>query len=172
MSRRVFAVVAVAAAAAAAVFASLYFTADRGTRTVVERPCGEELFGYIRSLRAGDDGYRLQFDPVLFMTGATANAAAAEDGAVEPGEPVPNDYYVVDESPRTYSYRVPQSARVTVLTNTPEAGDLFATPVTVSQLAELVRGGTPVELFEPLRTGFHIRVHVDTVCELDQQYRP
>ncbi len=62
--------------------------------------CGEtRLFGHIASLkpkRAG--GYELRFDPALFLSGATANVAAAEDGAVEAGQPVPNDSYVVDES--------------------------------------------------------------------------
>ena len=48
----------------------------------------------------------------------------------------------------------------------------MSTPVTVSDLAQLVSGGKPVELFEPIDTGFWIRVHVDTVCALDQQYHP
>jgi hypothetical protein len=48
----------------------------------------------------------------------------------------------------------------------------MSTPVTVSELAQLVDGQKPVELFEPLDTGFWIRFHVDTVCTLDQQYKP
>jgi hypothetical protein len=35
-----------------------------------------------------------------------------------------------------------------------------------------VQGGSPVKLFEPLDTGVWIRVNVDTVCALDQQYQP
>jgi len=49
---------------------------------------------------------------------------------------------------------------------------LGATPITVAQLAGLVRGKQPIELFEPLDTGMWIRVHVDTVCAIDQQYQP
>jgi hypothetical protein len=29
-----------------------------------------------------------------------------------------------------------------------------------------------VKLYEPLDTGVWIRVHVDTVCAVDQQYQP
>jgi hypothetical protein len=47
-------------------------------------------------------------------------------------------------------------------------------PVTVAQLAELVRGENPFPrpLFEPVTTGFWIRINIDTVRSLDQQYRP
>ena len=61
--------------------------------------------------------------------------AAAEDGAVEPGEPVPNDNYVVDEGHRLLTYIVPADARVTVLTESPEG-----TPISVEELAQIVAG--------------------------------
>lgn len=115
------------------------------------------------------DGFELKFDPALFLIGDTASAAAAEDGMVEPGEPVPNDNYVVDEGHRLLTYKVPANARVTVLIDGP-AGK----PITVSQLAQLVAGknSLPRPLFEPLKTGFWIRVRIDTVRALDQQYHP
>jgi hypothetical protein len=105
----------------------------------------------------------------LMLVGVTANTAAAEDGKVEPGEPVPNDSYTVDEGHRAFTYIVPAGAPVTVLTEGPDG-----TRVTVAQLAQLVRGKNPLgqPLFEPLRTGFWIKVRIDTVQSLDQQYRP
>ena len=42
----------------------------------------------------------------------------------------------------------------------------------MSELAELVEGKKPIELFEPLDSGIWARTHVDTVCSLDQQYQP
>jgi hypothetical protein len=44
----------------------------------------------------------------------------------------------------------------------------------VAQLAELVAGRNPLHhrLFEPLATGFWIRVRSDTVASIDQQYFP
>jgi hypothetical protein len=156
-----------------------------GTRTVVETvtvpatskaglgPPGEQVqFGHIRSLARKDGRYELSFDPEWFLTGETANAAAAEDGAVPPGEPVPNDNYRVDEGHRLFTYRVRPNARVTVLTTKGDPAQLGATPVSVAELARIVDGTSDVRLFEPLDSGVWITVDGDTVREIDQQYRP
>jgi hypothetical protein len=165
-------IIALGATAAAVVFAALYFTQEPETKTVTVQPCGDRIFGHIGSLVRKGDEYELRFDPAWFTSGETANTAAAEDGKVAPGEPVPNDNYVVDESHRTLKYLVRPGAHVTVLVNNP-TGNL-STPITVSELAEIVRTGksSQRELFEPLESGVWIRVRVDTVCALDQQYRP
>ena len=140
----------------------------------VAKPCqGYALFGHIESLAGRGDHYVLRFDPAWFLSGETANTAAAEDGAVEPGQPVPNDNYVVEEGHRLLTFLVRPNARVTVLVKggaLDEAG--FASkPISVAQLAELVRGEKPVDLFEPLESGMWIRAHIDTACSLEQQYR-
>jgi hypothetical protein len=108
----------------------------------------------------------------MFTSGVTANTAAAEDGVVAKGEPVPNDNYVVDESHRLYTYVLPADAKVTVLTRQGDPANFGATPITVAQLAQLVNGKKPIELFERLDTGFWMRYGIDTVCSLDQQYKP
>ena len=162
--------VAVVASVAAVVFASLYFTTRSDSKSTAAEPCENRAFGHISSLTRMGEQYEMRFDPSWFTSGVTANTAAAEDGKVEPGEPVPNDNYEIDEAHRAFTYLVPADAVVTVLTNN-DTG-IMSTPVTVSELAELLDGGTPVELFEPLSTGFWMRYHVDTVCTLDQQYRP
>ena len=56
-------------------------------------PAVQTQFGYIKSMKRKGAGYVLRFDPALLLSGITANTAAAEDGAVAPGEPVPNDNY-------------------------------------------------------------------------------
>jgi hypothetical protein len=50
-------------------------------------------------------------------------------------------------------------------------GGPMATPVTVSQLAQIVHCGSHLKLFEPITTGFWIAVNVDSVRVLDQEYR-
>jgi hypothetical protein len=165
----ILAVVAVAGGVAA-VFASLAF-GNGVTRAVAVKPCGDRSFGHIESLERSGDHYTLRFDPAFFTSGITANTAAAEDGAVPAGQPVPNDNYVVDESHRLLTYIVPESAAVTVLTRG-GPGALGQTATTVSELERIVNGGSDVALFEPLDSGVWIRVHVDTVCSIDQQYRP
>ena len=160
-------IVAVVATAAAVVFAGLYFTNDPEQAPVAAQPCGDRLFGHIRSLVRQGDQYELRFDPAFWLSGETANTAAAEDGSVAPGEPVPNDYYLVDESRRTLKYLVRPGAHVTVLVNN-ETG-ILSTPITVSELAEIVQTGKSGqrELFEPLESGVWIRTRIDTVCTLD-----
>jgi len=165
-------IVAVVATAAAVVFAALYFTNDSEPETVAAQPCGDRTFGHVRSLVRKGDHYELRFDPAWFTSGETANKAAAEDGAVAPGEPVPNDNYVVDESDRLLTYLVRPTAHVTVLVN--NGTGILSTPISVSELAEIVRTGksSQRELFEPLESGVWIRYRIDTACALDQQYRP
>jgi hypothetical protein len=166
---------AVVAVIAAIVFATLYFTKDSDSEPDAAADseaaeCGDRSFGHLSSLTSKGDHYELRFDPAWLTSGVTANTAAAEDGAVEPGEPVPNDYYVIDEGHRLLTYRVPTGTPVTVLTNN-DTG-ILSTPITVSELAQLLDGETPIKLFEPLDTGFWIRVQGDTVCAADQQYFP
>jgi hypothetical protein len=138
-------------------------TAKKGAGAPEEIP----LFGHIKSLKQKASGYVLRLDPEWFLSGTTANVAAAEDGAVGAGQPVPNDNYRVDEGHRLFTYKVPANARVTVITKAPRG-----TPITVSQLAEIVNGTSHLKLFEPLESGVWIVVHIDTVRSIDQQYQP
>jgi hypothetical protein len=130
-------------------------------------PARQTLFGHIKSLETKGGGFVMRFDPEWFLSGSTANAAAAEDGAVQPGQPVPNDNYRVDEGHRLFTYKVPTDAHVTVITKAPTG-----TPITVSQLAAIVNGTSKLKLFEPLESGVWIVVHDDTVRSIDQQYQP
>jgi hypothetical protein len=165
-------VVAVVAIVVAVVFGALYFTKGSGNEaaTAASAKCENRIFGHVSSIEPKGDGYVLRFDPAMFTSGVTANAAAAEDGVIAPGEPMPNDNYVVDESHRLYTYLLPADAAVTVLTN--NGTGILSTPITVAELRQLLRGEKPVELFEGLDTGFWMRYQVDTVCSLDQQYKP
>ena len=85
---------------------------------------------------------------------------------------MPNDYYIVDESSRTLTYLVRPGVHVPVLVN--NGTGILSTPITVSELSEIVRTGKSGrrKLFEPLRSGVWVRYRIDTVCALDQQYRP
>ena len=130
-------------------------------------PAGQMvLYGHIKKLVRKGGHYELRFDPAWFTSGVTASRAAFEDTG---SSDVPNDNYVV-ESHRRLTYLVPTSARVTVLTN--NAKGIASTPIRVSELARIVNGGKHRKLFEALDSGVWIRVRIDTVQELDQQYRP
>jgi hypothetical protein len=133
---------------------------------------GDRVFGHIESMKATGDHYELRFDPAWFLSGETANKAAAEDGIVPAGEPVPNDNYVVDEGHRLLTYLVQPTAHVTVLVRNGGQGDFGSKTIKVAELAQLVEGKKPVELFESLESGIWLRVHIDTACSVEQQYRP
>lgn len=132
-------------------------------------PAGQMvLYGHVKKLTRRSGRYELGFDPAWFTSGLTASRAHKEDtGSSE----VPNDNYVVEEGHRLLWYIVPASARVTVLTNQGAKG-ISSTAIPVAELSRIVNGGPHRTLFEPLASGVWIRVRIDTVKELDQQYAP
>jgi hypothetical protein len=169
--------VAGAALLAATVLGSVRLFAASGPRPAAAssapaRPCSDlALYGHIKSLTPKGDHFEMRFDPAWFLSGVTASRAKLEDtGSSE----VPNDNYVVEEGHRLLTYLVPATAEITVLSRTGELpGPGFpSTAITASQLAQLVDGKEPVKLAEPLESGFWMHVKIDTVCSLQQQYRP
>jgi hypothetical protein len=141
-------------------------TVDNTSKQGLGAPGESVQFGYLKSLTKKGSSYELRFDPALFLSGETANVAAAEDGAVEPGEPVPNDYFVVDEGHRLLTYKVPADAKLTVVALGPKN-----IPVTIEALAKMVAREQAAP-WQPLTSGFWLRSRIDTVRSLDQQYRP
>jgi hypothetical protein len=130
------------------------------------------FFGYVKSLTRSGKNYTARVDPSLVVSGVTASAAGVEDGVLQPGEPVPNDYYERNESKLLLTYRVPANAHVTVLTN-PGTGPR-STVVSVSELARIVKGENPRKrpgLWGPA-SGFWTRVEGDRALAFDQAYRP
>jgi hypothetical protein len=131
-------------------------------------PAGQMvLYGHIKKLTRKGGRYEMRFDPAWFTSGVTASGAAHEDTG---SRDVPNDNYIIEEGHRLLTYLVPPTAHVSVLTN--NAKGIFSTAIPVSELARIVNGGKHRKLFEPLDSGVWIRVRIDTVRQLDQQYRP
>ena len=154
-SRIILRAFALVAAAAAVAFASLYFLTEPATsratvkKSVVAQPCGDRIFGHVTSLARKGDHLELRFDPAWFTSGLTANTAAGEDGAVAPGDPVPNDNYVVEGGHRSLAYVLPATAHVTVLAKgaAPDSSGFPAAVITVSGpsgVSILVRTGSSV----------------------------
>jgi hypothetical protein len=163
MKRIVVVVVAAAGVVAAAAWAGGFVT------TPPAAPAGQQVyFGHIKSIAPHGSKLWLRFDPAWFLSGVTASRAALEDtGSAD----VPNDNYVVEEGHRLLTFVLPPTARVTVLTN--DGSGISSTPIPVSELRRIVAGKTTKhKLFEPLESGVWIRVRIDTIQEVDQQYRP
>jgi len=164
---------------AAAVFASSrVFAASSSSSAsaspVAASPCSSHdvaLYGHVKSLTRRGDHFEMQFDPAWFLSGVTASRANLEDTG---SSDVPNDNVVVDEGHRLFTYLVPATAQITVLSRTGDIpGPGFpSTAITPSKLAQLLDANAPVELAESLDSGFWMHVSIDTVCSLHQQYRP
>ena len=118
-------------------------------------PAGQQsLYGHISSLTRRGDHYVLRFDPAWLLSGVTASRAALEDTG---SGDVPNDTYARDETHKLQTFLVPASAHVTLLTHS-----TCSTSTTVTKLATST---TP-------RRRFWIRVRIDTVRSIDEQYHP
>jgi hypothetical protein len=126
------------------------------------------LYGHVRSLVRKGRRFEMRFDPAWWLNGVTARRAKLEDTG---SSDVPNDYYIREEGHRLLTYVVPATAVVTVLTK-----GIRATAITVSELAQIVKGENPKHrsLLEPM-AGFWIRVgyrYPSPVLSLEQQYQP
>jgi hypothetical protein len=145
-------------------------TVTTSAKTSLGSPSTWTEFGHIKTLKRSGGRWLMQFDPAWFLSGITANKAAAEDGVIAPGEPMPNDNYRVEEGHRLFTYIVPANARVTVLKRT---GDQFGpTKIPVSELARIVDGTSTIKLFEPLDSGVWITIRGDKAVAIAHQYQP
>ncbi len=81
--------------------------------TTTTRSMPAEHFGYIRSVSTAGPAATLAFDEAQFLTGKNAQKAAEEDGAVSPGEAVPNDYYIRNPDKATRTLRIANDAKIT-----------------------------------------------------------
>jgi hypothetical protein len=76
-------------------------------------PSSTERFGYIRSVSTAGPAATLAFDEAELLTGTSAQKAAEDDGVVEPGEAVPNDYYIRNADKTTETLRIANDAKIT-----------------------------------------------------------
>jgi hypothetical protein len=162
-----FAAVAVVAAGCGGTRTETVTVTAPATEPGLAPPSQRTEFGHIASLRQAGGHYTMRFDPALLLSGETANKAAAEDGVVEPGEPVPNDNYVLDEGHRLLTYPVANDATVTVLT-----GGGATKTISVAELAQAFQGKGDTTMWDPRTTGAWITTDVDTVIAIRQQYHP
>jgi len=128
-------------------------------------------YAHVKSLKRAGGGYLMRVDPALWLSGITAYHAAVADKAIQPGDAVANDYYIRDPDHRLLTYRVPSHTRITVLMRAGQ-GPIPVSTISVAELARVVQGkSTKHKLLEP-KAGFWLRISIDKVLSLDQQYQP
>lgn len=130
-------------------------------------PSQGPLYGHVTSIAQNKNGrFVMRFDPAWWLTGLAAERACG-------CHPVPNDYYVVDESHQLLTFAVRPDAHVEVLVR---GGPIGTASISVAELAQIVKGKNPRHrrLLEP-KAGFWIRIgmhYPNPVVSLEQQYQP
>jgi hypothetical protein len=166
------ATLALTAAAATALARLSPATASSLAPTVKTPPRVVVQYAHVKSLRRTGSRFVMRVDPALWLAGVTAYHAAVDDKAIAPGDAVANDYYIRDPDHRLLTYRVPSNAGVTILTRE-GTGPIPTTTISVAEFTQIIQGKNPKhrQLLEP-KAGFWLRVAIDSVLSLDQQYQP
>jgi len=130
-------------------------------------------FGYVRSLDASSKPATMELDFAEFLSGEEANVAAAEDGVIAQGEPVPNDYYIRNEDKAVITIAVANDVRVTHIQcpdsctdGIPGEFDAFATSfddIGEKSLMDEYRGA---------QSQYWITVSDGEIVAIDEQYLP
>ncbi|MGH3137928.1 MAG: hypothetical protein ACRDPV_15695 [Gaiellaceae bacterium] len=115
----------------------------------------------------------MEVDVAEFLSGDEANVAAAEDGVIAEGEPVPNDYYIRNEDKAVITVAVADDVRVTHVQcpdscteGIPGQFDAFAASFAdpgEKSLLDEYRGS---------QSQYWITVSGDEVVAIDEQYLP
>jgi hypothetical protein len=139
-----------------------------GTST---QPPAAEHFGYIRSVSTAGPTATLAFDEAEWLTGEEAQRAAEEDGAVPPGEPVPNDYYVRNPDKATETLPVAADADITArrceLCRKGKPGNV------ADFLAAFMKTGqTYADPYRGADSQYWLTIEDGTVVAIDEQYTP
>jgi hypothetical protein len=145
-------------------------TSGTSGTTTNAQPSGEQ-FGYIRSVSTAAPAATLAFDEAEFLTGDEAQRAAEEDGAVPPGEPVPNDYYVRNPDKTTQTLPIATDAKITArrcsLCRKGQAGNLE------DFLASFMKTGqTYADPYRGAESQYWLTIEDGTVVAVDEQYVP
>ena len=110
-------------------------------------------FGFWASFEIGDVSAVGQFDLARFLTGADAEAAAAERG-----DEVDDDYYVVNDNPRLRTLVAEGDTEVLVLTG----GGADLSPTNVADFA----------VDRHPQSGFWVTIEEGIVTAIEEQYVP
>lgn len=122
-------------------------------------------FGYIE----GITNTAVQFDEAEFLTGEAANEAAVASGAIEPGDSVPNDYFIVNEEKGSGAVSLSSDVKVTI--QNLQGGMPGPAPADVHWLICAFTGQVPSDE-QHRRSPYWITVKDYEVRKIEEQYLP
>ena len=120
-------------------------------------------FVYITGVKLVGQGVGIQYDRAEFLTGPEADTAAVAAGAIEDGESVPNDYFIVNQSEHTAATGFADDVEVFIET-TSQDGQPGLAPADTSLLACDVSDNGP--------SAYWITVRDQEVVKIEEQYLP
>jgi len=123
---------------------------------------------FIKTIKTGTDPKVIRFDLAAFLTGDEANEAAVEDGVIEPGDSVPNDYYVVNDNPMLRKLPLADDVKVLIV-NWDSCCDSIVGEL--DEVAEAFKTGATEGLYRSI-SGFWITVKGGIVTKLEEQFVP
>jgi hypothetical protein len=123
-------------------------------------------FGFIQSVDAR--GPAMVFDLAEFLTGDSANQAALEDGVIQPGENVPDDYYIRNRNPRLRDLALVPDVQV-ILVNWPACCDTTVNGVLADFAASFT---TPNDVYHGSHSPYWLTVEGGFVTRIEEQYLP
>ena len=151
-------------------------TAPAGTTTTEALSSAETLLpnghiramGYIDQIRFDGVTNFLRIDYAEMLTGEEANAAAVEAGEIEPGDSVPNDYFIRNVNPQRREFKVSDSVAITTST----WGGVMERPITWEQFRSFWGVSPPADGLHLHNVPWWIERDGDTVVKIDEQYLP
>jgi len=123
-------------------------------------------FVYMKKVEGGEEGpLLLTFDLAYLYTGDEANAQAAARGDEVP---VPNDYYIVNDNPKTRRYPIASPVLVKYIptgVSTLKMGD-------IGTFAQAINQTAPTDYHVDQYTGWWIVIANGEIQSIKQQYLP
>jgi hypothetical protein len=130
-----------------------------------------EQFGFIRSVDTSTEPATLEFDEAEWLTGEAAQKAAVEDGQLEPGQPVANDYYIRNTDKATRVLEVGPDTAVTAtrcqLCRGGKPGNVADFLASFSR-----KGQTYNDDYRGAESQYWLTIEDGRVLAIDEQYRP
>jgi hypothetical protein len=135
-----------------------------------ERWTDGDMFAYLTAV----DGDSIVIDPAAILDGDAAREAAEKDGVIQPGQDLPNDFYIQNHEPGPLSIGVAPGVGVTVLTFDSN-GSISQTEIGLAQLATAFTGeyvGVPIYGLDAGAFPVTLTVEDNQVTAITQVYLP
>lgn len=146
----------------------------RVTGTTPSTPREKREIGVIKRVYSSGGKRYLDIDYIQFLTGDEANAAAIEDDYIEPGDTVPNDYYIRNVNPRIRTFEISNSVAIIAQTYTtnPDGSFVFGDDVLDFSTFKTIFETNDPRNQNMIHNPYWITLRGDLITKIEEQYLP